>query len=310
MLRQLLLFLSCVSQLAATDAKILICGCAQNIEGYLEYTIRNIETLAQHFTDYTIIIYENNSTDLTPYILQNWADTNPHVFLISEEIPKSQLATARTERIADARNNILKAAQQFPDFDYLIMADLDFSCDWPIAAILSTIDSETDWDCVSANGIDTHGCYVDKYALRSETYPLGPELLGFEWWQNCKNLHFTIPDNEWMPVYSAFGGLAIYKTSSLKECAYSGSTTPQLKEFYRRILTHMDRQHPHWIQYASRVKMNPQYPIPIIFTYNTSWEHASNHLLVTCCEHVGLHAAMHAKGKTKFYINPQLVMRY
>lgn len=306
----LLIFLLLVFPLGAVDKKILICGAAQNVAETLDHTMRNMEELGHHFSDYKIIIYENNSNDLTPYALENWADSNPHVHIISEIIPKEQLATSRTERIADARNKVLSAAQLYSDFDYLLMADLDFTCDWPIAEILKTITLNQEWDCVTSNGVDPEGFYVDKYALRSKTYPLGPEMLGFPWWQMCKDLHFTVSGEDWPPVYSAFGGLAIYRYSSLKDSWYSGATTKDVKDFYRTIIKDLDPDHHHWQMYLARLHHNGSGNVPIVFTHNTSWEHAMNHLQVTCCEHVGLHAAMHKKGFNKFYINPKMMMFY
>lgn len=305
------LFLICLfSQSIAVDKKILICGIAQNLDNIIEHSMRNMELLGQEFTAHKIIVYENNSSDLTPFILENWADVNPQVRFISENIPISQMSSARTERMAEARNRLLSVVKEYSDFDFVVMADLDFTCDWPIQEIIATIESPFEWDCVTANGIDEQGFYVDKYALRSEDYPLGPELLGFDWWKICKDLRFRVAGEGWQPIYSGFGGLAIYKMASLQNSWYAGNTTKELKDFYRGIFEKIDKDHLHWKMYLERLHHDGKGMIPVMFTYNTSWEHAENHLLVTCCEHVGLHADMHKRGFTKFYINPAMIMKY
>lgn len=310
MIHIILLLLSLTLPLSAINKKIVICGAAQNIAESFDYTKRNMEMLGEHFSEYKIVIYENNSEDITPYLLENWADNNPNVLIKSENIPNDKLAKARTERIADARNKILKEVRPYWDFDYLLMADLDFTCDWPIQELLEVVKSPSEWDCVSSNGVDVHGSYVDKYALRSREYPFGPELLGFEWWQMVKDLRFELTGEEWLPVYSAFGGLAIYQMESIRGCYYSGSTTGDVKALYHKIIAETDRTNVHWLMYLAKIGHCGSGYIPVVFTYNTSWEHAPNHLLVTCCEHIGLHAAMHKNGKAKFYVNPKMKMYY
>lgn len=310
MIRVLLLSMFLSLPLPAINKKIVICGAAQNIAEFFEYTKRNMEVLGEHFSEYKIIIYENNSDDITPYLLENWVEENSNVLVMSESIPQEKLANARTERIADARNKLLKASNNYWHFDYLVMADLDFTCEWPIQELLRVVESPCEWDCVSSNGIDAQGSYVDKYALRSREYPFGPELLGFEWWQMVKDLRFELSGDDWLPVYSAFGGLAIYPMDSIRGSYYSGSTTGDVKALYHKIIAETDRKNVQWLMYLAKIGHTGSGYIPVVFTYNTSWEHAPNHLLVTCCEHIGLHAAMHKKGKTRFFVNPKMKMYY
>ena len=119
--------------------------------------------------------YENNSTDFTVPLLTYWASVNDRVNLVSEIIPAEELAPARTMRIANARNNVIQIAKdpKYSDYKYLIMADLDFKHTWPILEIVKTIESEIEWDCVSANGIYPNGDYLDRYAFRDKTFTFG-----------------------------------------------------------------------------------------------------------------------------------------
>ena len=57
---------------------------------------------------------------------------NPKVTFISENLTPPELARTRPERIAYARNRVLLEArdEKFQEFEYLLMADLDFRNKW------------------------------------------------------------------------------------------------------------------------------------------------------------------------------------
>jgi len=316
-MRVLILFLcSCHCLAGAIPQKILLCGVGKNVQGTLSHALCAMEELGSHFSDYAILLYENNSTDRTPLILQAAAERNPKIVFLSETLTGKQISPARTERIARARNAVLALARrsEYRDFRYLLMADLDFDTPWPIEAILETINSEREWDCVAANGISPDGIYCDRYAFRGESSPLGPELLGDLWWSELPPSHFRLAEEEhWIPVYSAFGGLAIYKTESILPFAYSGVVTEELRQYYRQIVLGLSLQSYPLQQYCKqslRKKFTDIAQIPIQFRTNTHWEHPPYFRTPTCCEHVPLHASMALHGFGKLYVNPKMVFRY
>lgn len=300
----------------ALPQKILLCGVGKNVQGTLNHALSSMEELGSYFADYAILLYENNSTDRTPLILQERAAKNPKILFISETLRGKQLSSARTERIAHARNAVLALARrpEYRDFRYLLMADLDFDTLWPMEEILKTIDAEREWDCVAANGISPDGIYCDRYAFRGEQSPFGPELLGDLWWSELAFSHFHLEEKEeWIPVYSAFGGLAIYKTESILPFAYSGVVTEDLRQYYQHILLGLSfYSYPlqQYCKWALRKKFAKISEIPVQFRENTRWEHPPYFRTPTCCEHVPLHAAMALHGFGKIYINPKMVVRY
>lgn len=293
--------------------KVVICGVCKNVEGAIRNTIENIELLGSNFEDYKVIIYENNSSDNTPKILRKWSDNNPHVLFISENLSRASLPLSRTEKIARARNIVLNEARSYLGFDYLIMADLDFHTPWPIREILSTIQSRINWDCVSSNGVISHNVYWDYYALRYKKYPFGPELLGDKLYYKLCEERIKFTGNKWVPCYSAFGGLAIYKFQSIIPFFYSGTVTEDLKQYYKIILQSLSTTHTFVKSYLKILNLNNEdnlSNIPIVFRDNFSWEHDEGFHGITCCEHVPLHASMATHGFRKFYINPQMRMIY
>ena len=122
--------------------RVIICGIAKNVEKTLPNCFKNIEELGSRFSDYRVIIYQNNSGDRTADLLSQWAATNGRVLFLSETVPSEHLPLSRTESIARARNVVLSAArrQDYEEYKYLIMADLDISSSWPIDEIMRTVE--------------------------------------------------------------------------------------------------------------------------------------------------------------------------
>jgi glycosyltransferase involved in cell wall biosynthesis len=314
MIIRLTIFIACLIAVAplcaapASDQKILICGVARDVAAAVPQTIANIEELGKRFKDYRVIIYENNSTDGSTGLLKQWAAENRHVQVISENLSADQLAPSRTERIAAARNRTLQVARQpdYADYPLLLMADLDFRHRWPIEQIVQTVESDLEWDCVAANGIDHNGSIYDWYAYRDQTFPVGPEIIGDCWWTPLPGRGARISKQSWAPVYSAFGGLAIYKREAILPHSYSGTVTPALRNLYAHIFST-----PRGLY--GRIDLNPNTDlskIDVTFRPCAAWEHPSCPERITCCEHVPLHAAMFLDGHGKIFINPDMVMHY
>jgi len=300
-----------------SSTKVLICGVCRNVEKHVPKVIENAESLGKRFADYQVIIYENNSSDETANLFKKWSLENSRVLFLSEYLSSDEMPKARTEKIARARNMVLTAArdEKYQTFDYLFMVDLDSGCAWPIDEIIRTVNSEKEWDCVSANDLYSHGnVYRDRYSFRDARYPFGPELIGDAWWGLMNKTKFKIDQPEWLSVYSAFGGMAIYRTKSILPFSYSGIVTEDLRQFYETILSHTPRDHPQRVVYQLRLYKDglhiPSHKSVVVFHPNTHSERPFDYPYVTVCEHVTLHAAMATHGYGKFYINPKMVMRF
>lgn len=298
---------------AVSEEKILICGVCKNVASSIENTIQNAEKLGGFFKDYAVIIYENNSFDKTVGLFSEWAKKNPHVVFITERVKEKDLPASRTEKIARARNIVLAHAKdsQYADFSYLVMVDLDFSHPWPIERIIQTIEGPNDWDCVTANGVNQKGEYYDRYALRNERFPFGPEILDTWWWKEAADIKLFFSEKEKRAsAYSAFGGLAIYKTKSILPFSYSGIVTEDLKRYYKKIIADLSPKQGGLGRLL--VKKNShlaQMKSPLTFVENTRNEHPVRYPYVTCSEHVPLHASMAMHGFGKIYIDPQMVLK-
>lgn len=272
----------CFSSAHATfiPKKALICGIAKNIEPSISNTIASATAVGELFQDYRILIYENDSTDHTPQLLHAWAQYNNKVVIRSETIspcaPRSLYE--RIEGISRARNKVLDMVTSsiYDDYAYVIWADLDFIEPWDIATIAETIlHPQEEWDAVFANGA------YDLFAFRDAQFPVGFELLGNYYWHAIHEIRsqFHLDPHQWRKVYSAFGGLGIYKKEAIAGCRYSAIFTNSLKAYV-----------------LSWLNLSQSTPVTWLSDFT--------------CEHINFHAEMAARGHNKLFINPRLICNH
>ncbi len=318
--------------------QVLICGVCKNVEVPLPYTIQIIERIGSLFEDYRIIVYENDSTDRTLDILQQWAKKNPRLHLKTEKVPYSELDQSivnikpdgsffHPEAIARARNIVLDIAMSdaYENFSHVIWLDMDFKIAPAFAGIVEAFQTEIEWDAVFAYGVDPRKAYWDWYAFRNEAYPIGAELLGDYWWYMPRSFSLKQTD-DWYPVYSAFGGCGIYKKSSIVGCRYSGIATKDLGLIAKQIID-KNPNHPQIRVYQDKNRKaksfvaidtpKPHLPqikdpeVGIMLGDSLIWRmNFFVYQYPSVCEHVTFHASMIAKGHNKLFINPRLVFTY
>lgn len=332
----LLCFLFCAKFLVSYEIedKVLILGIGKNIEGSLSNTISSIEKLGSHFLDYQVIIYENNSTDETKKLLKKWAAKNTHVKVVCETISEGKIAKQtrmkirnRTEILAWARNRVLDIAMEskFDSFKYVVWADLDFTIPWDVDNVVDTIlHPEQDWDAVLANGS------YDLFALRDPQFPIGFELLGNLYWERLDTIRSQLvldKKGPWRKVYSAFGGMGIYKRDAIKGCRYSGAITKDLEKMMSSILDAMDPSICFFDDYKNllkkmkvidlkqeRLSHRKSYPKDLgVRMCNKEglgkvvwFSCTDNYSMPWTCEHLTFHASMALKGHDKIFINPRI----
>jgi hypothetical protein len=315
-------FLSCnlFCKELCSEKKIIICGVGKNVESGFKNIMNSSKELVKNFSDYRIIIYENNSTDQTKVLYSQWAKEDLKIRFISEILSSNFLRSfypnngnVRTKLISRARNIVLSEAlkTQYDDFDYIMMVDLDDFEAWDVPNILDTIENpQKQWDAVFANGA------YDMYAFRAQQYKFGPELLGFEEWQDVykiygQKLSQELQKGNWFKVESAFGGLAIYRREALKGSSYDGMLS---KEQIDEIINGDFRGDVANSSFSQEVKRKIVRNRSILIDWmdddcsNTSKVVRKNDTYdFYVCEHVVLHYRMRKKGFDRLYINPHLI---
>lgn len=206
---------------------IIFCCTVRNIESYVVNGLNNIDLCGKKFNDYAVIIYENDSNDKTRELLNKYKKNN-YYYIFEDNVTESR----RTMRIANGRNKILDKIKEINKdnyYQYMVMLDLDDIND--SGTFVNSIDTcfkYNNWDVLTGNQSDK---YYDLWALRKNGD------MDYDCWKIIKELE-PHPDNEYayvigkhkvylpnqlLSVDSAFGGIAIYKLSSIPdECRYIG----------------------------------------------------------------------------------------
>ena len=219
------------------DKTIIICSIVRNAEKGLKKNIPVIKQLCTLFSDYKIIIYENNSIDNTKKILTEWNKSDPkHVFTLLNDndstpsIPNSKqtsynpfFSNMRIEKMARLRNKYMEYIEENNWVsDYLMVVDLDVS-ELFIDGIVSALEKNKEWDAITAFGYSISPTlrirYHDTYALVEKNQYSIPQtekiIVSLQ-----KKYGYLTNKKEWIKVYSAFGGLAIYKFKAIKNLKY------------------------------------------------------------------------------------------
>ncbi len=334
-------FAFCIPLYAHLPHKVIICGVGKDVAERVPCTITIMEKIGALFSDYRIVVYENNSSDETPRILKEWEARNSKVRAITEQVDQQELEKVfvnrtedggfyRAETIARARNIVLDQAlsETYQDFEYLIWMDMDFKLEPDYEGFKEVFETGRKWDAVFAYGIDPPGTYWDWYAFRDQVCPLGSETLGHQWWYMPKNKRLLKQTDDWYPVISAFGGCGVYKKSSLKGCRYSGLVTKDLALLSHKIIQE-NPSHPIIQRYLKEIPKlscitieepssklaaihDPQVGILTSgFSEGIIWRMSSFvYNYPSVCEHVALHASMILNEHDKLFINPRLIFRY
>lgn len=220
-----------------SNKRIIICSIVRNAEHGLKKNIPVIDKLCSYFKEYNIVVYENDSKDQTKEILKIWQEQAPNNIHISindidsgNTIPQASevlsnpfFSQRRIGKMVNLRNKYMDYIEDHGlTADYMMVVDLDVAQLY-LEGILSSFKSNIEWDAVTAFGYSTSPKfkrrYHDTYALTmwgDEKKPQTEEKIK----KNADKLGKLKPEDNWIRVFSAFGGLAIYKFEALKDIKY------------------------------------------------------------------------------------------
>lgn len=233
--------------------KCLVAGTGRNIAKTWIIAKQSLQRIFDSLDDYKCILVESNSDDTSLELLQDWAlkDSNKRkVFSLGNLKEPS-----RTKRIALSRNLYLDYFHKeklFDEYDFLLVVDIDdiLQIESSFKQQLETCLNfkEKEWDAIASNRKDK---YYDIWALRSqelgcvfdcwEMAALHKPKYKFGFYQTGTQKYVTsfmknIPRNsKWIECQSAFGGMALYKTASIKTKKYNGDKTCEHISFHEGL---------------------------------------------------------------------------
>lgn len=224
-----------------SDSSLIVCSIVRDAERGLRRNIPVVSTLCKHFANYKVVVYENDSNDNTKSLLKEWMNSEKEhvVALLGDSgAPKSIplagddeighanpfFSRKRIERMSTLRNQYLEYVEEHGwEADYLMVVDLDVANLRLEPILMSFAADAPQWDAVTAFGYSTspklRKRYHDSYALTEygwENYPQTESKIK----SLSEKYGFLKPRDEWVRVYSAFGGLAIYRFECIKGLRY------------------------------------------------------------------------------------------
>lgn len=220
------------------EKSIIICSIVRDAERGLRRNIPVVKEFCKQFGHYKVVVYENDSTDGTKALLQAWMDNDrENVFcqmsdgVSAPTIPSASSVSCnpffsrkRIAKMAFLRNQYLEFIEQRGwKADYLMVVDLDVAQLYLDGILSSFAPVTTEWDAVTAFGYSTSPKlkrrYHDTYALTEWGDEIHPQTE-----QKIKSLADKYgslkPHDEWVRVFSAFGGLAIYRLEAVQRLHY------------------------------------------------------------------------------------------
>ena len=305
----------------------LFCGAVtRNLEKSFPNFKQFMYSLFGELTDLQLFIYENNSTDSTKKLREDWATLDKRVHVKCEDFSKEFLLEqgyaraydnipCRMESISTARNKLVEWMESFGmgvgEDDLTIFIDPDIPTVFNVDCLASLCRSFPQGaHAFFANGLSGNMKYYDAYAYRDTQHPFGAELLGEEIFDfKYKSVIKQIPfDAQPIPVLSAFGGLGIYKSICIRGLRYSATPTQDLHTLNLRIM----KENPDHL-YVKKVKEKPTTHIQgasqgiYLFDKELFYRNCSGYNFPVICEHVPFHAAMIARGYDKLFVLPPLI---
>lgn len=218
------------------DKTVVFCGMVRNCASEVKSNIHTIEQLGLCFKDYRVVVFENNSVDSTKSVLSEWRERNEKVYVECNDfeeshyqhIPKDNSyyqsnSRRRIQKYVDYRNLYMEYLDKMDFYaDYIILVDYDVA-KIDVYGVLTSFGTFLEWDVITANGYSfspkLKRRYHDTYALcesgRENTPQTEDDIL-----MNREHFAFLRKGMPFIKVFSAYGGLAIFKRDILRGLRY------------------------------------------------------------------------------------------
>lgn len=231
------------------NSKLIIASLVRDVEERVPDMIRKCETTGSMFSDYVVLIVENDSKDRTRPLLLEWAKRNPKVHILGcgENVDRCKMEFPKTEdhfidrkriaKMVHLRNIYLKEIKEkYSHFDYVLMWDLDILGSLYLDGLADTMyhfATNPEASAICANGI----YYVGPTNLYYDTYAHVNKGDKFEMKKKAKHdlllrtgYLFRTRGDPLEEVNSCFSGATTYRTRELLDDSVFYDMTPKEEE--------------------------------------------------------------------------------
>ena len=251
------------------NSSIAICGLAHNCAHKLSANIKFIEELRTYFKLLQVVVVENNSHDNTRAILYNWSVSSSNVVIldgesrltdsISDDNVNPYYSCKRISYLASLRNQYLNYIKSDGHaYDYILVLDFDVD-KISLLGVLNSFEQRDNWDVACAYGYSISPCLQERIHDTYAMVLLGDENIPQQE-RPIKKLQQDVrlekEEGSLLSVYSAFGGLSIYKTGLLEGINYQVLKNDDPRVEVR--CEHFSIFHQLHQKQATRVVINPR----------------------------------------------------
>ncbi len=254
------------------NSSIAICGLARNCAHKLASNIKFIEELRSYFNFLQVVVVENDSHDNTRAILDNWSVRSSNVVIL-DGINRSTISISnqkdrkvnpyysyeRISNLATLRNQYLNyIGSDGRAYDYILILDFDVD-KISLPGVLNSFEQRDNWNVACAYGYSISPRLQerihDSYAmvlLGEENKPQKERPIK----QLQRDVRLNKISGSLLRVYSAFGGLSIYKAGLLEGINYQALKNDDPRVEVR--CEHFSIFHQIQQKQATRVVINPR----------------------------------------------------
>lgn len=228
------------------NSTVVICGMLRDSEKTIDEIVDRVEEMCKLFSDYRILIVENDSKDSTRRLLLEWSKKNPRVIVLGcgINVKECKLGLMRTEGHDINENRIVKMTRlrniyldfiktHLNTFDYTIVWDMDIVGRVYLDGVANSFghlskDKTKKIDMLCANGIYRLGplsLYYDTYAHRDidEEFHLSNKSI-YDLKKRLLDINY-VRGEPLVRVKSCFSGFGIYRTPSILTTSYGTTIT-------------------------------------------------------------------------------------
>lgn len=213
--------------------KIVIGGLFYNSSKVFNKFKNRMNYLQNYFKDIQIVIFENDSIDNSRILLLNWEKQQKNINIIKckennfcllnkkKAISHGIFSNCRMKKMSQYRNIVKKYVDDnFSNYDYFIVIDTDARGAFSLDGLAYSFGINTEWDVMSAYGsvgiVLTLGNLIyHDYIAYLDNY------ISIESLKKIIAINLTNKNDDIIKVNEAFGGLSIYKMSSIKNSDYT-----------------------------------------------------------------------------------------
>jgi len=224
----------------AARSSVAIVAIARNIMPAGENTLLLLDELAARFRSAKFYCFENDSADQTIAVLDEFATTRPWVTVEHATLDRPDyrgFEEPRTYALAEYRNRCRQWVERnAADAQYVVVLDMDPHGGFSVDGVINSVGWLRDFSGRVQRPLEP-GCMASYSLFVSKTEEGGISVAHYDsyaarlsWWADRRErvgniwFHALLPPagGDPIPMYSAFGGLAVYRAEAFRRCVYGG----------------------------------------------------------------------------------------